>query len=145
MEKTIKRITNIIILVLTAIAVVAAIMIPFTGEESASREMSLNIGAIGMYILVIIALAIIVVFALLQVASNKKQLISTFVLLAAVAVIVLLSYLVASSELSSVAMKIGISEGLYKWIGAGVNVAYVAFVGVVLAWIGSFVYIKIKK
>ena len=150
MEKTIKRITNIIILALTAIAVIAAVMIPFTAastpeEVSASREMSLNIGAVGMYVLAITALILIVVFALFQVASNGKQLVSTLVLLAIVAVIVLISYFAASAELSEVAMKIGIGEGLYKWIGAGVNVAYIAFMGVILAWIGSFVYVKIKK
>ena len=150
MEKTIKRITNIIIIVLTAIAVIAAILIPFTAATtpeavSASREMSLSIGAIGMYILLIIALVSIVAFAFFQVASNKKQLISMLILLGVVAAIVLLSYIFASSELSKVASTVGISEGLYKWIGTGVNVAHFAFAGVLFAWIGSFVYIKIKK
>ena len=150
MEKTIKRITNIIILALTAIAVVAAILIPFTPATtldtvSASREMSLSIGAIGMYILIIIALALIVVFALFQVASNKKQLINMLVLLAGVTVIVLISYFIAPAEPSEVAVKVGVKSGLYQWIGAGVNVTYFAFVGVILAWVGSFVYVKIKK
>ena len=150
MEKTIKRITNIIILALTAIAVIAAILIPFTTPTtmeavSTSREMSLNVGAIGMYILVIIALVLIAAFALFQVASNKKQLINMLILLAGVAVIVLISYFIASAEPSEVAVKVGVESGLYQWIGAGVNVTYFAFVGVILAWIGSFIYIKIKK
>ena len=145
MEKSIKRITNIILIALTLIAVVASIIIPFTGEESASRELTMNIGAIGMYILAIIAIILIVVFAVTQVASNKKQLISTLILLAVVAVIVLISYVLASSDLSEVALKVGVSESVYRWVGAGVNFAYIAFIGVILAFIGSFIYIKIKK
>lgn len=145
MEKSIKRITNSILIALTLIAVVAAIIIPFTGEESGSRDLTMNIGAIGMYILGIIAIVLIIVFAVAQIASSKKQLLKTLILLAGVAIIVLISYFIAPSDLSDVAIKIGVSESVYKWVGAGVNVAYVAFIGVVLAFIGSFIYIKIKK
>ncbi len=100
MEKSIKRITNIILIALTLLAVIASIIIPFTGEESASRELTMNMGAIGMYILAIIAIMLIVVFAVTQVASNKKQLFRTLLLLAGVAVIVLISYFLASSDLN---------------------------------------------
>jgi hypothetical protein len=145
MEKSIKRITNIVLIVLTAVAVVAAFIIPFTAKESASREMSLNIGSIMLYILAIDAIVLIIVFAVAQVISNKKQLLKTLILLAIVAVIVLVSYLLAPSDLSEVAALIEVSESVYKWIGAAINVAYVAFAGVILALAGSLIYTKIKK
>lgn len=142
MEKMIRRITNIIIIALTAIAFVASLFVAFTSGESA---MALNTAAIILYVMAIIAILMIIVFAVAQIASSKKQMIKTLIMLAIVVVIVLISYFAAPAELSEVAVRVGVSESAYKWIGAAVNVAYIAFIGVIVALLGSFIYIKIKK
>jgi hypothetical protein len=144
MEKLIKRISNGIIIVLAAVAVIAGLIVAFTFKEGTMPK-GLDASFVVIYILLCVSIALIVCFAIAQMLSSKKQIVRTLVLLAVCAVIVLVSYFVAPKELSDVAVRIGVSEGVYQWVGAALNIAYIAFFGVVLAFIGSLVYIKIKN
>ena len=154
MEKLIKKITNGTVMALAAVAVVAGLMVAFSGIKDPSDlllpKYSGTNTALGssfsiIYILMCISIAAIVFFVIIQLLSTKKQMMNALVLLAVCAVIVLVSYFIAPRELSEVAMRIGVSEGIYKWIGAGLNIAYIAFGGVIIAFIGSLVYVKIKN
>ncbi len=142
MEKSIKRITNIILIVIAAVAIVAGFFVAFKGEES---QMGMDISMYLTYAMVLVAIVLILVFAFAQIASNKKQLISTLIMLAVVAVIVFVCYLIAPSELSDVAKRVGVSENIYRWVGASINFAYITFAGVIVALLGSMIYMKIKK
>ena len=139
MEKLIKRITNGILIALATIAVVAGLMVAFKGGKGLDASLWI------IYILLCVAILLIVFFAIAQILSSKKQIVSTLIMVGIFAVIVLVAYFIAPSELSEVAMRVGVSEGIYKWAGTALNIAYIAFFGVILAFIGSFVYLKIKK
>ena len=145
MEQMIKKTIIGILFTLTAVAVVATIIIPFAEDNSTWMKISLNVGMIGVYILAISAIGAIIAFAVKNIAIDKKQLFRTLTILSAVIVIALMSYLFASSELSETAVKAGTNPTLYKWIGAAVNMTYVAFMGVAIAGVGSFIYGKFKK
>ena len=145
MEQMIKKTIIGILFALMAVAVLAAIIIPFAEEGSAWMKISLNVGVISVYILAILAIGTIVAFAIKNIAVNKKQLLRTLAIFSAALVIVFVSYVFASSELSETAAKKGINPNLYKWIGAAVNMTYVTFFGVIVAGVGSFIYTKFKK
>ena len=141
MDKLVKKISNGVLLVLTTIAVVAGLIVAFKDGSSSGLDTSFSI----IYALLCIAILLILFFAVTQMLSNKKQVIATLIMLAVCAVIILVSYLVSPSELSEVAIKVGVSEGIYKWVGTALNIAYIAFIGLICALIGSIVYIKIKN
>jgi TRAP-type C4-dicarboxylate transport system permease small subunit len=142
MEKLVKKITNVAVIVLSAVAVIAGFMVAIKGN-GATKGLDASFSII--YILLCIALLLIVLFAVMQIVSSKKQIVRTLILLAACVVIVLISYFIAPTELSDVAVKVGVSQSIYKWIGTALNVAYIVFAGVVIAFLGSLVYIKIKN
>lgn len=143
MEKLIKRIANGAIIVLAAVAVIAGLIVAFKGGESPN---GLDASFYVIYILICIAILLIGLFAVMQGISNKKQMLSTLILLAVCAVIVLVSYFLASSsQMSEVAIKVGVSESVYRWAGTALNIAYITFTGVVIAFVGSLVYVKMKN
>ena len=155
MDKLVKRIVNIVVLVLAVIGTVSGLYFalgvaskyPATadllavGEKSTSLAISFSI----MYILFFAILAMVAFFVILQVFSSKKSLIRVLILLAGAAIIALFSYMIAPSDLSDVAMRVGVSESVYRWTGAGLNIMYIVFAGVILTFLGTLVYIKIKK
>jgi hypothetical protein len=155
MEKLVKRITNGIILALAAIAVIAGLVVAFSGISKDPSDLLLPefsgvSTALGssfriIYVLTCVSILLIIFFAITQILSNRKQLVSTLIMLAICAVIVLVSYFVAPKELSEVAMKVGVSVGIYQWAGTILNIAYIVFAGVILAFIGSLIYVKIKN
>ena len=142
MEKLIKKIANGVVIALTAVAVVAGLFVAFKGGE-APKGLDASFSVI--YILTCLAVLLILFFAVMQMVSNKKQFVSALVLLAVCAVIVLVSYFLAPSNLSEVAMKVGVTENIYVWAGTILNIAYIVFGGVILAFLGSFIYVKIKN
>jgi membrane protease YdiL (CAAX protease family) len=142
MEKLMRRISNSIIIALASVAVIAGLFVAFTGEEA---SMGLNVSMILTYIMVSIAIVLIILFAIIQVASNKKQLLTTVILFAVVAFLVLICYFISPSELSDVAKRVGVTENIYRWIGAALTFAYITMIGVIVALFGTLIYIKIKK
>ena len=146
MDKIIKRTINIIALTLAIIATVSGLYIALKGKEFAiEHQTGLNISFYITYILLFAILAMLVFFIIVQVFSSKKSMISTLILLAICAVITFFSYIAASDVLSDVAIKIDVSTGIYRWAGTALNISYIVFSGVILAFLGTFIYTKIKK
>lgn len=80
-----------------------------------------NIGIIVGYILIGLALASIIVFAIMQIISNPQRSISALVGLGVLGAIFLISYLSASE----VANKGDLSDSMNKMIGGGIIMLYV--------------------
>jgi TRAP-type C4-dicarboxylate transport system permease small subunit len=145
MEKLIRRIANIALLVVAGIAVFAVLYAIVKGDKFAETSQSLDISLYIMYALLVVVLAILTFFVVVQTISSKKTMIQSLVILGVGGIIILFSYLISSSELSDIAMKMEVSEAAYRWTGAGLIMMYILFVGVILAFIGSLLYTKFKK
>ena len=145
MDKLVKRIVNITALTLAVIATLSGLYVATKGADVAKTSVNLDISFYITYIMLFVILAMLVFFVVMQVVSNKKTMITTLALLVVAAVITLFSYLIASSELSDVAVRIDVSEAMYRLSGTLLNIAYIVFIGVIAAFAGSFIYTKIKK
>jgi len=145
MEKLIRRIASIILLAVAGIGVLAVLYAIVKGDEFAKTASCLDISLYIMYALLIIVLAILAFFVVLQISTSKKTAIKSLTILFAGAVIIAISYLISSSQLSDVAMKMEVSEMAYRWTGAGLIMVYILFIGVILTFIGSLLYTKFKK
>jgi hypothetical protein len=97
------------------------------------------------YVLFFITILLLVVFAVKAIFTNIKSSTKTLVVLVVFAVVVLLGYLLASSELTPSAIKMQLSPNQVKWIGAGMFVFYVAFFGAICAVIYAAISGAIKN
>ena len=140
MDKLIKRIANISVLIIT-IAAISASFIYLFSEKEAALNWCFNI----LYLLVIIVIILLVLFAVIGIFSNKKQLFKTLLLLGCCVVLIVIGYFLAPSELSDIALRLEVAPIVYKWVGTAMNVIYLAFFGVILAFISSIIYVKIKN
>ena len=145
MEKLIKRIVNITTLTLAVIATLSGLYVATKGADAAKTSVNLDISFYITYIMLFVILAMLAFFVVSQVFASKKTMIRTLILLAFCAVITLFSYLVSSEVLSDTAMKLDISVNIYRWAGTALNISYIALTGVILAFLGTFIYTKIKK
>ncbi|MDR0603058.1 MAG: hypothetical protein LBG80_01985 [Bacteroidales bacterium] len=145
MEKSIKKITlitNIVIVALSALAFVAGLIVVITNGESATgKDLAVSITSI----MALIAIALILAFTIIQLASNIKQLIKVLIMIVVAVVVFFLCYLIAPTESSETAKKVGMEPSIYRIIGASLYFGYIILGGVVLALIGSFAYVKIKN
>lgn len=144
MEKTkkLRSICNIILLVVGVLAAIACLIFAM-GDESKTGMLSFSMSL--LYVMIGAAIALILLFLIIQVLSDKKQLIRFGLLVAIAIVIVLIAYLAASPELSEKALKLEVSESVYKWSGALLNMAYILLAGVIAAFFGTIIYSKLKK
>lgn len=133
------------IAILAAIAGLASLYFVIIKDANTEAMGSLNITFIITYIMIILAIAAIILFAVFQIVSNKKQLIRTLIMLLIASTIVLVAYFLASSELSDIALRLEVRPSIYKWVGTALNVTYLTFLGVILAFFGSVIYVKIKN
>ena len=138
MDKLIKKIANISVLIIT-IAAISASFIYLFSEKEAALNWCFNI----LYLLVILVVLLLVLFAVIGIFSNKKQLFKTLILLCFCAVLIVIGYFLAPSELSDIALRLEVAPAIYKWVGTAVNVTYFTFLGVILAFISSIIYVKI--
>lgn len=140
MDTLIKKISNIALLFIGVLVAVSSLIYLFNESDTA---MSLSFYVLyGMLAAVIIVLLF---FTLIRIFFDKKQIIKTSILLVVFAIIISIGYIIAPSELSEVASSLEISTSVYKWVGTSINVVYFAFLGVIIAFVGSFIYIKLKK
>jgi hypothetical protein len=95
--------------------------------------------------MIILSIAAIIFFAIFQFLSDKKQITRTLLLLVIAIVIVLIAYFLAPTELSEVALRSEVNESAFRWVGTALNVTYITFFGVILAFLGSIVYVNIKN
>ena len=97
------------------------------------------------YIVLGLAALMMIFFMVFQQFSDLKSAVKTLIGLAVFAGIIFLAYIFASSDLSAVAIKAQTTPTMSRWIGAGINLFYVTFVGAILAIIGAFIMSLIKK
>ncbi|MBO4281873.1 MAG: hypothetical protein J5873_01585 [Bacteroidales bacterium] len=144
MEKTkkIRTVCNIALLVMGVLAAAACLI--FAMGDSKNQG-PLNFSMTMLYILIGVAIALILFFLILQVISDKKQLVRFGLLLGIALVVVLIAYFAASPELSEKAIKLEVSKTVFKWSGALINMAYILLAGVILSFFGTLLFAKLKK
>ena len=143
MEKLIRKITNIAIIAIAGIAGLFGLYVML--KSGVKDTIAMDTTFYLMYLLVLIGVALIIIFGVLQIISSKKQMITTLVIAVVAVATFLVCYLMSSTELSEVAQRVGISKEAYQWVGASLNLAYVMFVGLILTFLGMYVYTKIKN
>jgi len=144
MDKLIKKIAYLTVIVFTVIAIAFSLILMFTGSPKV-LIFSLNLSLYFTYFMCLVAIVLIFFLVFGQIASNKKQLIRTLLLGLGVVAIFLVCYWGASSTVSEIGLRIGVSETAYKWVGAMLNFTYITFLGVILAFVGTLIYVKIKN
>ena len=149
MEKLIRRITNIAVIVLTGITGVFGLYVMFNGDKfevgGLQNPMAMDIAFYLMYLMFFIGVALILVFGLMQIISSKKLIIMTMGLIVAAVAVFGICYWLAPNELSEAAMRMGISEGAYKLVGAMLNFVYAMVIALASTFVGMLVYTKIKN
>jgi hypothetical protein len=98
-----------------------------------------------LYILIGVAIALILLFLILQVIGDKKKLVRVGILLLIGIAVVLFAYLCASSQLTEKAQALEVSPTIFKWSGALINMTYILLCGVIAAFFGTIIYSKLKK
>jgi len=148
MEKLIRKITNIGIIAIAGIAGLLAFYVVYKGADTstvvANAPRAMDATFYLMYLLIFIGIALILVFGVMQIISSKKQIITTLVIAGVAILAFLICYWVAPTELSDTAIRAGITENSYRWVGASLNLAYVMFAGLILTFLGMYIYTKIK-
>ena len=144
MEKTkkLRTICNIALLVVGVLAALACLIFAM-GDKSNTGALSFSMTL--LYIMIGIAIALILFFLIMQVISDRKKMIRFGLLLLIAVGVVLVAYLAASSQLTEKAIKLEISQGVFKWSGALINMAYILLGGVIVAFFGTIIYSKLKK
>ncbi len=144
MEKTkkIRTICNIATLVLGVLAAVACFVFAM-GDNS--KHGPLNISMALTYVLIGLAIAIILFFMISQIISDKNRMFRFGLLLGIAIIVVVIAYLFAGSELSETASKLEVSSSVFKWSGTLINMAYIMLIGVILSFVGTSLYAKLKK
>ncbi len=149
MEKLLNRITTIAAFAIAIIASVFVLVAAMHGKSylqaGVENQHSLDIAFYITYFMVFLIAIALIGFTIMQIASDKNRIKSTLILLGIVAVVTIIAYFTASSNLSEVAIRVGTTTGMYKWSGTLLNIAYIMFIGVFAALIGSVIYTKIKK
>ena len=114
--------------------------------KSSTKEGSiLNVSVSFVYIVFILAIALVVLFSLISVVMSIKSSYQILLWIALLVVVFVVGYFVSSSDLSKSAVAMGHSAGEVKWIGAGVITFYVLFIGSILSILISPFINKFKK
>ena len=127
------------------VGVLAAVACLIFAMGDGKNQGPLNFSMTMLYVLIGVAIALILVFLILQVIADKKQLVRFGLLLLIAVGVVLIAYLTASSQLSEKAALLEISQSVFKWSGALINMAYILLGGVVAAFFGTIIYTKLKN
>ena len=144
MEKTkkLRTICNIARLVVGVLAALACLIFAM-GDKSNTGALSFSMTL--LYILIGVAIALILLFLILQVIGDKKKLVRVGILLLIGIAVVLFAYLCASSQLTEKAQALEVSPTIFKWSGALINMTYILLCGVIAAFFGTIIYSKLKK
>jgi hypothetical protein len=145
MEKS-SKLASIVLYVLMAISVVIFVImfVSIDSEtdpsEKARNLMTMNINwSIALFA---IAGVLALVFAFIQIITDKAKAISALVAIGLLAVVVIVSYVTASGEIPQFfGVDKFVADGsltptISKWIGTGLNVTYILSAGAILAVAG---------
>lgn len=114
-------------------------------KQYLSNGKLLNVILMMAYVLFFINIALLLIFALKAIISNIRSSYKILVVLALFAVIIILGYVFASSEMTPSAIKMQLTPQTVKRIGMGMFVLYVAFFGAICAVIYSAISNAIKN
>lgn len=144
MEK-IRKITTIILWVLMAISVVLfAVMITSIDSETNPGEKAVQLITTNInWAILLFGLSALtaLLFSMGQMFSEKRKAIRAIMVLAIFAVILLVAYFSASSEIPQFYgvekfIAEGLTETISHWVGTGLYVTYILFGGAVLSIVG---------
>ena len=144
MDKTrkLRTVCNIALLVIGVLAALSCLIFAM-GDQNKTGALSFSMTL--MYILIGTAVALILLFLILQVIGDRKKLVRVGILLLIAIAVVLVAYLSASSQLSEKAQLLEVSTSVFKWSGALINMAYILLGSVIAAFFGTIIYAKFKK
>lgn len=115
-------------------------------EDERYKTGIFDVGFIGTIILLVLAVASLVIFGLLQTANNLKGSMKGLIGIAILVVVFLISYATASADATGIvadaAKKMDVSNSTIRMIGAGLNtvvvLAIVTFVALIASEIRNF-------
>ncbi len=145
MEKT-RKITSIILWVLMILSVVTFVyMILSIDDEknpSATAVQAITMNLNWAIALFAIAAIVVLLFALFQIVTDKRKLISFAIVLGLFAIVFVVSYALASSEIPSfpTAQEMvadgTLNETISRWVDTGLHVTYILSAGALLSIAG---------
>lgn len=154
MEKT-SKLTTIVLWVLMGISVILfVIMITSIDSETNPSEKARNLMTLNInwaIVLFVIAAVIALGFALVQMFSDKTKALWAVGILVLFAVILGISYALASSEIpqffgvEKFVANGSLTESISRWVGTGLYVTYILFAGAFLSIIGFGVASVFKR
>ncbi len=140
MDTLIKKITNIALIAIGLLAAASSITYLLV-----KANVAMNLSFYILYAMLAAVIIVLLSFTIFRIFTDKAQIIKTAILLVAFAAIIIIGYIIAPSELSEIATRLEVSTFVFKWVGTAINVVYIIFLGVIAAFIGSLIYIKLKK
>jgi 4-amino-4-deoxy-L-arabinose transferase-like glycosyltransferase len=129
MDKTIKLITKIGVVALVVVAIIFTVW------------MKLDISLTVAYITLGIAVFVALIFPLVRIIVNPKQLIKVLLGAVAIGAVVLISRLIASNDFTAQQLeKLHVTESTSVWVGAMLNLTFI--VGIVAILAAIFLAVK---
>lgn len=110
-----------------------------------SQGKLLNVTVMLGYLLFLVTIIMLLYFAFKAIFSNIKNSYKSLLVIVAFVILVFVGYLIASPELTPSAIKMQHTVQQVKWIGAGMFVFYIAFIGAICAIIGTAISSAIKN
>src|SRR5574344_228912 len=114
-------------------------------EALNSWNSNINLAVILTYIIGGLSILAMIVFSVYHLAFNLKAATKTLIILLGAVVVVLVSYFIASPDLSPVAIKAQITPGISKMVSTGMILIYITFIGAILAIVWASISAIIKK
>ncbi|MBQ9508094.1 MAG: hypothetical protein IJR53_01560 [Bacteroidales bacterium] len=114
-------------------------------KQYISNGKLLNVILVMAYVLFFINIALLLIFALKAIVTNIKSSYKIILVIALFAVVIILGYVFASSEMTPSAIKMQLTPQTVKRIGMGMFVLYVTFFGAICAVIYSAISNAIKN
>ena len=96
-----------------------------------------DFGLYGAYFLTAVAALAALVFPLVQSAQNPKQAIRGLISFGIIALIFIVAYSMASSDMTPAMKTFGLSTGIGKFIGGAITTSIILAVGAVILMIGA--------
>jgi hypothetical protein len=145
MEKS-SKLASIVLYVLMAISVVIfVVMVSSIDSETDPSEKARSLMTTNInwaIVLFVVAGVLALVFALVQIITDKAKAVSALGAIGILAVVVIVSYAMASNEIPQFfGVDKFVADGsltpvISKWIGTGLNVTYILFGGAILSLAG---------
>jgi NADH:ubiquinone oxidoreductase subunit 6 (subunit J) len=114
-------------------------------KESFFHTTGLDISLYLTYFLLVVSIAALLFFLGWGIKANIKKSKGLLIGISVLIFCVLVGYLTASSELSSIAVRLRETSNSVRWIGAGLFTFYCVFFGTVAAIVFTLIYSAFKN